>query len=88
LSTIWNQEWKNANQIDLGGHEGKVWEAYTTKLKVSHLGIEEVEDELVWSKNSILGIYTPKLRYKSMYGSDRTKYFNSDRNHNGKSGLR
>jgi len=65
-----------------------VWEAYTTKLKVNHLGIEEVEDEFVWSKNSILGIYTPKLGYKSMYESDRTKYFNSDRNYNGKSGLR
>jgi hypothetical protein len=59
----------------LGGHEGKLWEAYTTKLKVSHLGIEEVEDELVWSKNSTLGIYTPKLGYRAMYESDRPEYF-------------
>jgi hypothetical protein len=58
----------------LGGHEGKLWEAYIEKLKVSHCGIE-VEDELVWSKNSTLGIYTPKLRYKGMYGSDRPEYF-------------
>ena len=58
----------------MGGHEGKLWEAYIEKLKVSHLEIE-VEDELVWSKDPTLGIYTPKLRYKAMYGSDRPEYF-------------
>jgi len=74
LSTIWHHESKNGNQLDLGGHEGKLWEAYIEKLKVIHLGIE-VEDELVWSKNSTLGIYTPKLSYKAMYENDRPKYF-------------
>ena len=63
LSSIWHQKWKNKIQLRLYGHEGELWENYTTKLKVSlvrmkgscertiqqvsHVRIKEVKNELV-----------------------------------------
>jgi len=35
----------------LDGIEGDVWEAYTRKLKISHVRIKNIEVELVWSNN-------------------------------------
>ena len=59
FSSIWHQQWKKSDFLGLDGVEGELWEAYKTKLKVSHVGIKKVEDELIWSKNPTLGIYTP-----------------------------
>jgi hypothetical protein len=39
-------------------------------LGLNLVQIEELKDELVWSKNLILEISTSKLGYKSMYVSD------------------
>jgi hypothetical protein len=33
-------------------------------LRESHVRIKGTEDELVWSRNPIGGVYTPKLGYK------------------------
>ena len=41
-------------------------EAYIGKLRVSHVKIIEEADELVWSKNPALGLYTTILGYKAM----------------------
>ena len=60
FSSIWHQQRKKSDFLGLDGVEGELWEAYKAKLKVSHVDIKKVEDELIWSKNPTLGIYTPK----------------------------
>ena len=59
FSSIWHQQWKKSDFLGLDGVEGELWEAYKTNLKVSHVGIKKVEDDLICSKNPTLGIFTP-----------------------------
>lgn len=44
-------------------------EAYIKDIKVSHVHIKEVDDELVRSKNLSLEIYTLRLGYRAMSAS-------------------
>jgi hypothetical protein len=66
-SSILHQVWKKADQLGLEGNEQIERDAYTAKLKMSHVRIKDSEDELAWSKNPSLGIYNPKLGYKAMF---------------------
>jgi hypothetical protein len=67
LTTIGSQEWNFTNLLVLNGINGELWDAYIKNLKSIHAIIKESKDDLVWSKNMTLGVYTPKLGYKSMF---------------------
>ena len=70
LTTIWRQEWKLVAMIDLVGKEVEEWEACISILSLSHLRIKDDEDELIWSKNHVRGIYTPKVGYHALSAID------------------
>jgi hypothetical protein len=46
--------------------EALVWEKYIASLRSSHVRLEDVEDELIWSKNPTRGVYTPKVGYRDL----------------------
>jgi hypothetical protein len=63
-TTAWRQEWNSAKMIGLRGEEVEQWEGYLTNLRTSHAWKKHEEDELVWSRNDLVGVYTSKLGYK------------------------
>jgi len=58
---MWQHEWKLAEMLGLFEGEAMEWGIYIVALKVSHVRIKDEEDELLWSKNLVSDIYTPKL---------------------------
>lgn len=58
-------------KLSRAGRECKEqWEAYTTRLKVSHVRLRNTKDELVWLKNPTLGFYTHRIGLKAMFVND------------------
>ena len=56
--------------IDLVGKEVEEWEACISILSLSHLRIKDDEDDLIWSKNHVKWIYTPKVGYHALSAID------------------
>jgi len=71
LTTIWHEEWKFIEMLDINVREGELWEVYITNLRSSHLRIKYYEDELVCSKNPSLGIYAPRVGYNTLCENEK-----------------
>jgi len=50
----------------MGDEENKLYR-YITRLISNNVRIKEVEDELICSKNVVLGRYSPKVGYKELF---------------------
>eukprot|EP01018_Ginkgo_biloba_P031210 Gb_14160 [translate_table: standard] len=61
LSTVWRKEWKSTNLIGLVDEAMEESEAFVNCFRSSHVRLKDIEDELIWSKNPALGLYTPKV---------------------------
>jgi hypothetical protein len=63
---IWSREWKSTKHIYLISKNVKEWDGYIATMKVNHVRLEDLEDDLLWLNNSKNGLYTPKLGYKML----------------------
>jgi hypothetical protein len=57
---------KTIGMLNLSGREKVVWENCFSKLTSSHVRIEKMDNELIYSKNRTKGMYTLKLGYKTV----------------------
>lgn len=65
-STLWAQGWLSARALNLPADWHKLWHNYTGALNISHVKIQDREDELQWI-HSPLGEYSPKEVYLFLY---------------------
>jgi hypothetical protein len=61
-TSIWSQGWKDAQALNLEEHFTVPWNDYIQALKISHIRINDQEDELLWQL-SPFGVYSPKEGY-------------------------
>lgn len=61
-TSIFEQCWKFAPQINLPPHWHHEWTDYINALSESHIRIKQGPDELIWHQSEN-GIYTPKMGY-------------------------
>jgi hypothetical protein len=64
LTTIWTQEWKNAEQLGMEDDLVVMWNQFITNLSISLVRLKEDEERLIQSKNPSGGRYTPRIGYK------------------------
>ena len=64
-SSILEQRWKSAPQINLPSHWHQDWTDYISALTESHIRIKQGPDKLIWHQSEN-GLYTPKMGYQSL----------------------
>lgn len=63
VKILWRQRWKSATQLELQVDLADEWNKYTQDLKHGAIMLNQEKDELTWSRNKDMGVYTAKLEY-------------------------